>query len=179
MVDTFIVRDDRVLLGRKNRGIGQGFWNGFGGKVHRHETLEKAARREVHEECGLVVKTLVPCARFLFSGEIPEVIEAHMFLAYDFYGDIVPSKEMDPIAWHSLMAMPYDDMWPDFRVWFPHVAKGGFACGHGHYEGHALITHTIRACDAIPPIATLMPEAAAYVHPTTGALYDDSLVAEK
>ena len=133
MVDTFIIRDGCVLLGRKNRGIGQGLWNGFGGKVKPDESVEEAARREVLEECGLIVKEMEPCARLLFSGEIPEIIEAHMFLAHTFEGNIVPCEEMDPIVWHSLTAMPYHEMWPDFRVWFPHVANGGLACGHGLY----------------------------------------------
>src|SRR3989338_2309516 len=162
MVDTFIIRDGHVLLGRKNRGIGQGFWNGFGGKVMPSESVEEAARREVREECGLTGTNLEPCARLLFSGEIPEIIEAHMFLVRAFDGKIVPSEEMDPIAWHSLSAVPYGEMWPDFRLWFSHVALGGFACGHGHYKGHALIFHNIRACDSLPPIETLLPEAALY-----------------
>lgn len=45
-----LVNDDRVLLGMKKRGFGVGRWNGFGGKLELHETVEEAARREIFEE---------------------------------------------------------------------------------------------------------------------------------
>lgn len=37
----------RLLLGRKLRGFGEGYLNGFGGKVEPGETIEAAAAREV------------------------------------------------------------------------------------------------------------------------------------
>lgn len=36
---------DRILLGLKKRGFGQGRWNGFGGKVEPGETILQAAHR--------------------------------------------------------------------------------------------------------------------------------------
>ena len=48
-----ITRDERVLLGMKKRGFGEGRWNGFGGKLHEGETCEEAALRELEEESGL------------------------------------------------------------------------------------------------------------------------------
>lgn len=41
----FIQEQTRILLGLKKRGFGQGLWNGFGGKVEKGETIEKAALR--------------------------------------------------------------------------------------------------------------------------------------
>lgn len=43
----------RILLGRKKRGVGEGFFNGFGGKVERGETIFEAAARELEEEAGI------------------------------------------------------------------------------------------------------------------------------
>ena len=37
----FIRDGERVLLGMKKRGFGEGRWNGFGGKVHPNETTEE------------------------------------------------------------------------------------------------------------------------------------------
>jgi len=37
----------RLLLGKKLRGFGEGYYNGFGGKVELGETIEASARREV------------------------------------------------------------------------------------------------------------------------------------
>ena len=41
----FVLRPGQVLLGMKKRGFGKGRWNGFGGKVHQGESIEKAAIR--------------------------------------------------------------------------------------------------------------------------------------
>ena len=46
---------EKVLLGMKKRGFGQGRWNGFGGKLHEGETIEQAAKRETFEEAGVQV----------------------------------------------------------------------------------------------------------------------------
>ena len=40
----------KLLLGKKLRGFGEGYFNGFGGKVELGETIEASARREVW--CG-------------------------------------------------------------------------------------------------------------------------------
>jgi len=45
MTLTFIIKNDEVLLGMKNRGMGKGKWNGFGGKKEPNETIFDAAKR--------------------------------------------------------------------------------------------------------------------------------------
>lgn len=45
MTLTMILKNNEVLLGMKNRGIGEGKWNGFGGKVEPNETIDDAAKR--------------------------------------------------------------------------------------------------------------------------------------
>lgn len=42
--------DGKLLLGKKLRGFGEGFWNGFGGKVSKGESIVDAAIREVSIE---------------------------------------------------------------------------------------------------------------------------------
>ena len=54
----YVVRDGQVLLAMKKRGLGQGKWNGPGGKVEDGETPEQACRREFFEETGSKVLTL-------------------------------------------------------------------------------------------------------------------------
>ena len=49
----FIVKDGRVLLIRKKRGLGAGKINGPGGKLEPGETALAAAIREVQEEIGV------------------------------------------------------------------------------------------------------------------------------
>ena len=40
-----VIEGDRILLGLKKRGFGEGWWNGFGGKINHNETIEEAAKR--------------------------------------------------------------------------------------------------------------------------------------
>jgi hypothetical protein len=35
-------KNNQLLLGVKKRGFGEGWWNGFGGKVHKGESIEEA-----------------------------------------------------------------------------------------------------------------------------------------
>ena len=49
----FIHDGDRILLGLKKRGFGEGKWNGFGGKVTPNESVRLANIREMKEECGI------------------------------------------------------------------------------------------------------------------------------
>ncbi|KAJ8701620.1 hypothetical protein PTI98_000385 [Pleurotus ostreatus] len=51
--NTYIVQDGQILLGRKKRGIGLDYYNGFGGKVEVGESSKQAARRELEEEAGI------------------------------------------------------------------------------------------------------------------------------
>src|SRR5947199_3765874 len=49
----FIVKDGRVLLIRKKRGLGAGKINAPGGKLEAGETAHDAAVRETREEIGV------------------------------------------------------------------------------------------------------------------------------
>lgn len=40
-----VIKESQVLLGLKKRGLGEGKWNGFGGKVEDSETVIHAAAR--------------------------------------------------------------------------------------------------------------------------------------
>ena len=49
----FLVKGEKVLLGKKKNGFGAGYWLGIGGKVEQSETLEEAVVRETLEEIGV------------------------------------------------------------------------------------------------------------------------------
>jgi 8-oxo-dGTP diphosphatase/2-hydroxy-dATP diphosphatase len=86
-----IHKDNKVLLGFKKRGFGEGRWNGFGGKVEKNETIEDSVLREIEEEAGIVPIDLRKRGVF---------------------------EEMRP-QWFSEDEVPFDDMWPDDIHWFP------------------------------------------------------------
>lgn len=57
-VRVIIVKDNQVLLGRRNSAFGQGTWCFPGGHLEFHEGLEACACREVLEETGLHLKNV-------------------------------------------------------------------------------------------------------------------------
>jgi 8-oxo-dGTP diphosphatase len=57
-VGVIVMRDDRVLLGRRKNSHGAGTWQFPGGHLEWHESIEGCARREVLEETGLQIANL-------------------------------------------------------------------------------------------------------------------------
>src|SRR3989344_4771308 len=101
-----IIREQqKVLLGMKKRGFGEGRWNGFGGKVKEGEDIEGAAKREVLEEAGIEAGGMTKRGGINFEGEPAE------------------SDEMRP-KWFSASEIPFDKMWPDDRYWMPLFLAG-------------------------------------------------------
>ena len=112
-----IYQQTKVLLGLKKRGFGMGRWNGFGGKMHDGETIEKAAHRELTEEAGIVAFDLNKLGILEFSWEgKPEILEVHIFKVNEFSGEPEESEEMKP-QWFEIDQIPYELMWPDDRYW--------------------------------------------------------------
>ncbi len=113
-----------MLLGMKKRGFGEGRWNGFGGKVREGEDIEEAARRELKEEAGILVKDIEErgILEFMFQND-PATLEVHVFHASRFTGEPVETGEMRP-QWFSLGEIPFEHMWPDDKLWLPLFLKG-------------------------------------------------------
>lgn len=52
-VGILVVRNGLILLGRRKGSHGAGTWSAPGGRMEYGETIEQAARRELHEETAL------------------------------------------------------------------------------------------------------------------------------
>jgi 8-oxo-dGTP pyrophosphatase MutT (NUDIX family) len=116
----FPINGSGVILGMKKRGFGQGWWNGFGGKLEKNETYEEAAVRETHEEVGLLVKDLrhVANLHFYFNDVLGVVSRA--YITRDFDGTAIETDEMRPGVF-GLDQLPYDTMWPADKLWIPSI----------------------------------------------------------
>lgn len=132
-----IIDADRVLLGYKKRGFGQGWWNGFGGKVEAGEGLEAAARREVNEEAGIALEevTKVGVLEFTFADKPAEIFVGHIFKGEGIVGEPHESEEMKP-QWFAIEDIPYEQMWPADRYWLPVFLKGKTFTGRLHFSAN-------------------------------------------
>ncbi len=59
-VGVMVVKDARVLLGKRKNAHGAGTWAFPGGHLEYGESIEECARREVHEECGIEIGPISP-----------------------------------------------------------------------------------------------------------------------
>ena len=95
----FVVKDGRVLLIRKKRGLGAGKINGPGGKIEPGETALEAAIRETQEEIG--VRPLAVEERGVLHFQFTDGYSLHctVFVAHDF----------EVRGWTSERSMVIDD----------------------------------------------------------------------
>lgn len=114
---------EKILLGMKKRGLGEGRWNGFGGKAEIGEEIEEAALREMKEEINIVPKNLQKQGIITFYEADPEPLEVHIFSCTQFEGEPEESEEMRP-KWFNVSGIPYKDMWPDDKYWLPILLSG-------------------------------------------------------
>ncbi|KAG6455684.1 7,8-dihydro-8-oxoguanine triphosphatase [Manduca sexta] len=139
----FIRNDTKILLGWKKRGFGVNQWNGFGGKLEPNETIQEAAVRELKEECCLSVKTAdlrnIGHLEFTFEDD-PVMMDVRVFSTNMYEGVPKETEEMCP-KWFDLDRIPFDDMWPDDKFWFPYMLKNKLFYAKFHYKGFDTILH--------------------------------------
>ncbi|XP_026497964.1 oxidized purine nucleoside triphosphate hydrolase-like [Vanessa tameamea] len=133
----FLRNETQILLGLKKRGFGVNKWNGFGGKVEQNETIIDAAIRELKEECCVVVNKCdlknIGHLEFTFEGD-SLLMDVRVFSASNYQGVPVETEEMAP-KWYGYDEVPFDNMWPDDRIWFPYMVKNKLFFGKFHYKG--------------------------------------------
>ncbi|MCH7828900.1 8-oxo-dGTP diphosphatase [Patescibacteria group bacterium] len=143
-----VCRGDQVLLGMKKRGFGQGKWNGFGGKVEARESIEKAMKRELKEEIGIIPRSFEKKALFEFHfKDNPEYLEVHVFYIPSFEGEPKETEEMRP-QWFSKEKLPFESMWPDDKHWLPLFLEGKTLRGRFSFgDDDVLIDYTLKEGD--------------------------------
>lgn len=63
-VGAIVIKENKILLVKRNKEPGEGSWAIPGGSVKLGETLQEATEREVREETGLTIKAKEPVYTF-------------------------------------------------------------------------------------------------------------------
>jgi 8-oxo-dGTP diphosphatase len=136
----FVIRDGRILLIRKKRGLGAGKINGPGGRIEPGETPEAAAIRETREEIGTTPIGVRRAGELRFQFADGYSIHVWVFRASDCRGELVETDEAAPF-WTDLERIPYADMWADDLVWLPRMIRGEPFSGRFVFDGDRLLDH--------------------------------------
>ena len=134
----FVIRDGRVLLIRKLRGLGAGKINAPGGRLEPGESHLDCAVRETREEVGVEPLGLAAAGELFFQFLDGYSIQVRVFRAGGCDGEPCSTDEAIP-AWTPLDAIPFDEMWADDRIWLPHLLAGRPFSGRFVFDGERML----------------------------------------
>lgn len=133
----FVVRNGKVLLILKKRGLGAGKINGPGGKIDPGETPLQCAIRECQEELQITATDARKVGELRFAmSDCPHIL-CHVFRASRFTGEPQETDEAIP-RWTPLEAIPYDLMWEDDRHWLPLLLTNRSFSARFIFEGETM-----------------------------------------
>ena len=137
-----------VLLGRiKQKGWGQGTWNGFGGKQEPDEDILDTTIRELREESGLkaVIEdvSFKGSIRFNFKDPRKDII-LHIFLLYKWEDIPIETKEMYP-TWFNINELPLNNLTDPLDIyWFEEIFTEKIVLKHFYFNEK---DEFIKVCD--------------------------------
>lgn len=126
----FPMRNGEVLLAMKLKGIGAGYWNGFGGGIESGEAPEDAAIRELEEECGLIASRAALKKAGVVDFHNPRsdgtsfTCRVYVYLLDEWEGVPRESDEMKTPTWFPFEKLPQDKMLKADAAWLPPVLAG-------------------------------------------------------
>jgi 8-oxo-dGTP pyrophosphatase MutT (NUDIX family) len=131
----YVIKYGKILLAKKKKGFGAGKWNGAGGKIEANETAQDAAAREMFEEVNIVPENpkKIGTLEFYFGQGNEVDIVAHVFIADEYDGIEKETNEAVP-KWFPIGRIPYDEMWPDDKVWMPLMLQGKKFIGRFYFD---------------------------------------------
>lgn len=134
----FIKDNDKILLIHKKTGMGAKLINGPGGKIEEGELPLQAAIRETWEETQICPIGPYHAGTLNFAFDNGYDMQVEVFVAESHAGVAAETDEAVPF-WCSIDNIPYDQMWPDDRFWWPLMLDGiKFKC-YCKFSGQELI----------------------------------------
>jgi 8-oxo-dGTP diphosphatase len=119
-----IVKDGKVLLGKRKNAHGEGTWGFPGGHLEFGESYEDCARRETTEEADITIKNIrfVTATNDVFVEEDKHYITVYMLADYD-SGEI---KNMEPYKLESWEWFTWDNLPQPLFLPIEHLIATGF-----------------------------------------------------
>ena len=143
----FIIQDGSILLIHKLQGLGKGKINGPGGRLEPGETTQQCAVRETEEEIGVTPTGVEYAGRLHFQFVDGYGLRGEVFRASGFKGQPIETDEAIP-EWFAVDAIPFDRMWADDAVWFPHLLNGTPFTGYFIFDADTMLDHRVVALSA-------------------------------
>ncbi len=124
--------DGHVLLARKTRHIGAGYWNGYGGGPEKIDDgdMFRTAIRELSQESGLAGRPqdLEQVAICYFNNTKANgrtfTCKVHVYLLRTWQGTPRWTEEMEDPRFFPIQDLPLSEMMPADRHWVPRVLAG-------------------------------------------------------
>jgi protein-S-isoprenylcysteine O-methyltransferase Ste14/ADP-ribose pyrophosphatase YjhB (NUDIX family) len=122
----YALRDERVLLVRRNTEPNRGLWVAPGGKLEHGESPVECAVREMREETGLAIDR--PVLRAVMTETSPRADYqwlTFIFVAWDFDGTFTPATGVGEFRWVPVDEVTKLPIPPADAVFFPRLLQDG------------------------------------------------------
>ncbi len=128
-----------------------GKWNGLGGKIISGETPEECVTREVFEESGYKLSSVVLCGYLTF----PKISNGEDWFCFvykssDFTGRKKESDE-GKLMWIEDEMILSKNVWEGDKYFLPYVFRGEFFSGKFFYDNGKLLSHSISSVKTTHP----------------------------
>jgi 8-oxo-dGTP diphosphatase len=107
-IGVIVIKNGKVLLGKRRNSHGSGYWSFPGGHLEMFETFNTCAEREVMEETGLTINNMkyVAVTNDIFKDEKKHYITIFIYACYKsgVLNNMEPEKcsEWDWFSWEDL-----------------------------------------------------------------------------
>lgn len=132
-----------IYRNKKKNDYHEGKWNGLGGKFEAGESPEECAIREIEEESGLKVKSVM-MKGFITFPLFDGIDDWYVFLftADDFSGELIDSPE-GQLKWISNESLTHINLWGGDKIFIPWLFGDKFFSAKFRYKDGNFVDHEV------------------------------------